>query len=888
MNTIKIADHRGSICSESFEVRGLKLGLSAAFALWSFACGILHAANGTGPDINVWRGTTQSFGDQGVPQRCVNLLGTVSDPDGVAYLSFSLNGGPSQGLSIGPDTRRLARPGDFNAELDVINLSTGNNSVVLTAQDLLGYISTITVTLHFGNESAWPLPYSIDWGAVTNLRDVVQEVDGAWIFSPDGARPLHMDYDRILAIGDMSWTDYEITVPVTVHTTDPTSFSSSSSVGPGLGLVMRWRGHSDWGTQLGGPWQPVIGWLPQGATWWNEYFSDGSGRLSLSGDNGLKVLDPTYKQLDFDVTYMTRTRVQSPSSGSGGGIYRFKIWESGTPEPISWLLEGQENAYDLSSGSLLLVAHHVDATFGNVTIVPPSQFVYGIKSSVVGSGSVTLSPDMPVYQHGTVVTATAQPMIGHSFSGWSGDLGGSDSSVTFVVDGDKTITATFNSLTGGDTSGSDEFNAPALDTGIWTFVNPLGDGILTMTGSQLLLSLPAGTDHDTWWPVGYNVARVTQSVVDEDFVIETKFDSNLSSRYQMQGVVIEDDGDSLLRVEFHHDGTATTLYVASFNNTVPTVRISKSLAASARYMRVSRAGDSWVIAHSSDGASWINEAPFAHNMVVHAAGLYVGNHAAAQTALIDYFHISISTRPNQSPAFTAHPINGGGATEGAPYSDSLTATDPDLGDMLTYALESAPTWLAVAANGTLSGTPENRHVGLNEFMVKVTDAAGLFDTAKLKIAVAPATIGDFSAWLIENSLPADPFIDSDGDGIGNIIEYIVDGDPGERNDLNLLPKVQLVLADPDGNLTASQYILFTYRRSDRAAIDPVVNIKVEWSTDLAISWSAADDGVDGVVILPDDNAAADKVDLVRVYIPRSLEGKGKLFVRLSCVFIAPE
>ena len=983
ITTRKSDDKR--ICFDFSEMLGLKSDLSVALALWSFACGILHADNGAGPNINVWRGTTQSFGDLGVPQRWVNLLGTVSDPDGLASLTYSLNGGQFRSLSIGPDTRRLARPGDFNAELDVTNLNQGNNSVVLNAQDQLGDTSTTTVTIHFGNNSPWPLSYSIDWGAVTNLQDVVQEVDGEWGFSSAGVRPLHMGYDRILAIGDMGWTDYEITVPVTVHAIDPASFSSPTSVGPGLGLVMRWRGHSDWGGQLGGPWQPVIGWRPQGATWWNEYFINGSGRLSLGGENGLHLLDPTYKQLSFDVTYMTRTRVQSLPSGNGGGRYRFKIWESGTPEPISWLLEGQEDADDLSSGSLLLVAHEVDATFGNVTIVPPSQFVHGIKSSVLGSGSVTLSPDMAIYPNGTIVTAKAQPVSGHTFSGWSGDLGGSDSSATFVMDGDKMITASFSPLSGGDTTGTDEFNSPLLDTGLWTFVNPLGDGTLAMTGSQLSLSLPADTDHDTWWPGGYNVARVTQRVVDEDFVIGTKFDSDLTSRYQMQGIIIEGDGDRLLRVEFHHDGRATKLFVASFENTVPTVHIFKGITATTKYMRVARTGDSWVIAHSSDGAGWIPEDPFSLNMLVHAAGLYVGNHTAAHTALIDYFHISTSRQPNQAPVFAADPIAGAGATEDAAYVGTVagsatdvdagdaqsysllsgpswlgvagdgtlsgtpanshvgpnsftirvsdlagrfadatleitvvnanddpvftadpiagagatedsayvgtvagSASDVDAGDALSYSLQSGPSWLGVASDGTLSGTPDNSHVGPNSFTIRVSDLAGKFDDATLEITVAPAPVGDFRDWLAENTLPADPTIDTDGDSIKNIIEYIIGGDPDNRNDLNLSPTVQLVLADPDGDLTNSEYLLLTYRRSDRAGVDPTVSIKVEWSVDFKTPWSIADDGVDDVVILPDEIVAEEGVKRVRVYIPRSLEVNGKLFARLRGDFIAPQ
>jgi len=973
---------RGPICLTFLGIRGLKFGLPAVLVLYLFVCGTLHADNGEGPDIYMWRGVTQSFGDLGNPQRCVNLLGTVSDPDGLASLSYSLNGGSSRSLSIGPDTRRLARPGDFNVELDVIYLITGENSVVITAQDQLGVTSTQTVTLHYNNNPAWPLPYSIDWGAVTNLQDVVQEVDGPWAFTSTGARPLHMDYDRVLAIGDICWTDYEFTVPITVHSTDPSSFFNPISTGPGIGLIVRWRGHSDWGSQLGGPWQPVIGWLPQGANWWYEYFSNGTGRLSLRGENGLQLLDPTYKQLRLETTYMTRTRVESTSSGGGGGIYRFRIWESGTPEPTSWLLEGQEGADDISSGSLLLVAHHVDATFGNITVVPPSLFSYGVKSMVSGRGTITLSPDLPVYPKGTFVTATAEPVIGHTFTVWSGDLSGSESTTSFVVDGDKTITASFSSASSGITSGSDEFNSPVLDTGTWTFVDPLGDATLAMTGSQLSISLPTGTDHDTWWPGGYNVARVMQSIANEDFQIEAKFDSVVASKYQMQGIVIQEDEDSLLRIELHHDGSAVKLYVASFNNTVSNVLITKSIAVFTRYMRVTRTGDSWVIVHSSDGSGWTTEQPFSLNLAAQVAGLYAGNHTVAHTALIDYFHISTSPLPNQAPFFTTRPINSGGATQdelyagtlagtasdvdtsdsltysmigsgwlqvapdgslsGTPryndvgsqaftvrvtdtsgefdeavlyitvanvndapefsaetvfgvagtvsvgYSNSLAANDPDIGDPLTYVLESAPTWLVVAADGSLSGTPEASHVGLNNFTVRVTDAAGLYDLATLQITVVTAPASGLSVWLTENSLPADPTIDTDGDSMSNIFEYIVGGDPVNRNDMNLMPKVELVLEDPDGDSTASEYFLFTYPRRDSAANDPTVNIKVEWSTDLAILWSIADDGINGVTILTEDNAIAEGVDLVRVYIPRFLEVNGKIFARLSGSFTDQE
>ena len=66
---------------------------------------------------------------------------------------------------------------------------------------------------------------------------------------------------------------------------------------------------------------------------------------------------------------------------------------------------------------------------------------------------------------------------------------------------------------------------------------------------------------------------------------------------------------------------------------------------------------------------------------------------------------------------------------------SLTATDPDPGDTLTFSKVSGWREFTVAANGALAGTPGNYDVGANSFTVKVTDAAGANATATLNIAV---------------------------------------------------------------------------------------------------------------------------------------------------------
>ncbi|MCX7013746.1 MAG: putative Ig domain-containing protein [Candidatus Sumerlaeota bacterium] len=78
---------------------------------------------------------------------------------------------------------------------------------------------------------------------------------------------------------------------------------------------------------------------------------------------------------------------------------------------------------------------------------------------------------------------------------------------------------------------------------------------------------------------------------------------------------------------------------------------------------------------------------------------------------------------NQAPSFNADPFSKPDATEGSAYSQTIAsdASDPDAGNILTFAKVSGPSWLSVAGNGALTGTPSAGDVGLNVFTVSVTD-----------------------------------------------------------------------------------------------------------------------------------------------------------------------
>jgi hypothetical protein len=103
-----------------------------------------------------------------------------------------------------------------------------------------------------------------------------------------------------------------------------------------------------------------------------------------------------------------------------------------------------------------------------------------------------------------------------------------------------------------------------------------------------------------------------------------------------------------------------------------------------------------------------------------------------------------------APAFTSSSFTNSTATAGFAYSDSIAGTATGSG--LSYSLATPSSWLSIAADGTLSGTPATANAGLNSFSVVVTDYLDRTDTATL---------------YIEVTTPASRYTDTfDGDGIG--------------------------------------------------------------------------------------------------------------------------
>ena len=108
----------------------------------------------------------------------------------------------------------------FNADVPMAHLRDEDNHIDIVAIDHDGNecASSMVVEKCTGNAL---LPCRIEWNAIHNPQDVGQFVDGYWKVGSAGLRTQHTGYERLFLIGCDAWTDYQITVPITIHAVDP-------------------------------------------------------------------------------------------------------------------------------------------------------------------------------------------------------------------------------------------------------------------------------------------------------------------------------------------------------------------------------------------------------------------------------------------------------------------------------------------------------------------------------------------------------------------------------------------------------------------------------------------------------------------------------------------
>ncbi|TMY87581.1 InlB B-repeat-containing protein, partial [Klebsiella pneumoniae] len=372
----------------------------------------------------------------------------------------------------------------------------------------------------------------------------------------------------------------------------------------------------------------------------------------------------------------------------------------------------------------------VVATFTELPEPPPVE-EHPVQVQVVGDGTVTSSPQGSTHPEGTVLTLTATPGAGSEFTGWSGDATGTAPVVEVVVDGPLTVTATFEVVEEPPTedppgedpppSGivSDDFSAGVLGDQ-WTVVDPKGDGTVGFAGTgttdaRLALTVPAGSAHDPWGSSN-GALRVMQPAADEDVQIAARFTSAPTLKYQMQGLLVQQDAQNWMRFDVHSTGSSLRAYVARTAGGVSKQLLARTIPnAPETGLRVTRTGDEWRVELSQDGVTWEELGSVTHALDVTAVGPFAGNSGTkpAFTAEVDwFFDTATPVDPEDAVVADVHALSTAVEGEGA-VSRSPSAGTYVEGTVVELTAAPAPGWEFTQWGGDASGTSPTTSVTMD-------------------------------------------------------------------------------------------------------------------------------------------------------------------------------
>ncbi len=316
--------------------------------------------------VKIWYGEDQRFGELGNPQRQINILGNIQDLSDSCRVFYTLNGRDEEtDITLGSDLHRLAMEGDFNIDIERSELREGKNQVDLFIERDGEVLLSRTVSFSYSSANSWPIPYYVDWSKAGKLQNVVEVVDGKWEITVGGVHIKEQYYDRVLAFGDSSWTNYEVETSVVFHDYIPPVEGPPTYNVSHVAIASRWPGHDHDNLQ------PDRKWFPLGATSEFRITDDyDSCRWRIfDGENFYVEQELTdYRCIQPEKEYRLRHRVEDISETEAR--YSVKFWPADEKEPEQWDLRAVEVMTRKETGSALLLAHNTEVTFGNISVIP--------------------------------------------------------------------------------------------------------------------------------------------------------------------------------------------------------------------------------------------------------------------------------------------------------------------------------------------------------------------------------------------------------------------------------------------------------------------------------------------------------------------------------------
>ncbi|MEM7261231.1 MAG: hypothetical protein AAF488_04515 [Planctomycetota bacterium] len=178
-----------------------------------------------------------------------------------------------------------------------------------------------------------------------------------------------------------------------------------------------------------------------------RFYSNGF-HLTANGTSFTSGTTETGVVPNVNTWYRFRVRVEVTETET---TVRAMVWLDGDLEPLAWQAEAVDaSANRLVGGTVGVWSFHDGAKqwddLAARTYAPPRTDI-SLTTSVIGNGSVSTSPDQPLYSFGTGVELTATADAGWLFDRWSGDIHSTLNPITINMLDDRSVTAEFVPIT---------------------------------------------------------------------------------------------------------------------------------------------------------------------------------------------------------------------------------------------------------------------------------------------------------------------------------------------------------------------------------------------------------------------------------------------------------
>jgi hypothetical protein len=237
---------------------------------------------------------------------------------------------------------------------------------------------------------------------------------------------------------------------------------------------------------------------------------------------------------------------------------------------------------------------------------------------------------------------------------------------------------------------------------------------------------------------------------------------------------------------------------------------------------------------------------------------------------------SVPDFPNTAPSFTSSPVTS--AEVGISYAYQAAAVDPE-NDSLTFSKVSVPDWLSVSSSGLVSGTPPLGAESVSSILLRVTDNGTSEEFADQSYTLQVRV--SFTGWqALYFDLDVAPSLteagaDPDNDGVSNLLEYALLGNPME-NEPSILQRLALLDMSSSGAAfnAEGKMTFFLDVRDD----DPALTIIVLADTSLGfdsstvvqavVSDPVVDDGLQRLTFVDSEFASGSKIRFFRLQVSR--------------------